>query len=180
MNIYFAPIGQKSWLRPLERARRALLWSLGMVLGLASGCLSAATPSGAQTVKGTNSPADFQFFKIVYERNIFNPNRRAGSNRGGQTEIAEKAPQVDSFTLVGTLLDDGQYVAFFAGTDSAYRKAVKVDKTIAGFRLAEVTYQGVKLCLSNRVVELPVGLADGGRVPGQCIVRLHRERKNRG
>ena len=104
----------------------------------------------------TVAAVDFASFKIVCERNIFNPNRRAASARG-RTEVAEKPPKVDSFTLVGTLLDEGQLVAFFTGSDSSYRKAVTVDKTIAGFRLAEVTYQGVKLCLSNRVVELPVG-----------------------
>lgn len=156
MNTYLAHSGLQPGPRRLRRARRALTRHLALILALAAGWTPAGPLGGAEPVKSTNSPVDFPSFKIVYERNIFNPNRRAGSARG-RVEVAEKPPKVDSFTLVGTLLDEGQLVAFFTGTESAYRKAVKVDKTIAGFRLAEVTYQGVKLCLSNRVVELPVG-----------------------
>lgn len=104
----------------------------------------------------TNAPGDFSAFKIIYERNIFNPNRRPKSGKN-QIENIVKNPKIDSFSLVGTLTTPTNTVAFFSGSSSAYRTALPLNKSIAGYRVAEIDYSSVKLCDANHTFELPIG-----------------------
>jgi hypothetical protein len=108
----------------------------------------------------TNSPSrlDYPTFRLISERNIFNPNRSTRSARAGQ-EAAEKEVTIESFALVGTLLSDetGRF-AFFEGTRSEYRKVLRPADTIAGYKIAEITPKNIKLEADGQVVELPVGM----------------------
>jgi len=49
-------------------------------------------------------------------------------------------------------------VAFFDGTKSDYKKALKPDGDIAGYKVASITLRSVKLTLSTNAFELPVGM----------------------
>jgi len=106
--------------------------------------------------QSTNSPArvDYQTFRLISERNIFDPNRSSRSSgvRRSRPTIAE------SFALVGTLSYEKGNVAFFVGTDSSYRKDLKTGDMIAGYKIAEITANRVKLMADNQVVELGVGM----------------------
>ena len=81
--------------------------------------------------QSTNAVArpDYQSFKIITDRNIFDPNRSSRSSR--RTEEAKPA-RVESFALVGTMSYENGTYAFFDGTGSSYRKAIKTGDTIAG------------------------------------------------
>jgi len=115
--------------------------------------VAAGSTSRAQS---TNSPAhvDYQTFRLISERNIFDPNRSSRSSgvRRSRPTIAE------SFALVGTLSYEKGNVAFFVGTDSSYRKDLKTGDTIAGYKIAEITANRVKLMADNQIVELGVGM----------------------
>jgi hypothetical protein len=89
----------------------------------------------------TNSlPAlDFPSFKIIAERNIFNQSRTPHERGIRPTRVA------DSFSLVGTLFYAGGDIAFFDGTSADYRKALKVDGDIAGFKVTAITLNSVTL-----------------------------------
>ncbi len=106
--------------------------------------------------QSTNSPArvDYQTFRLISERNIFDPNR---SSRSGSARPT-KTTRVESFALVGTLSYEKGNVAFFVGTDSSYRKDLKTGDTIAGYKIAEITANRVKLMADNQIVELGVGM----------------------
>ena len=108
----------------------------------------------AQSTNASGS-LDFQAFKILTERNIFDPNR--SSDSGGRSE-PRKAARVESFALLGTLSYEKGNFAFFDGTDSAYRKALKIGDTIAGYRIGEITADHVRLEADGKQVELSVGL----------------------
>jgi hypothetical protein len=101
----------------------------------------------------------FQDFKIITQRNIFDPNRRGGS---GQPYVRRVDPsrlaRADGFSLVGTLIYDREALAFFDGTDSRYRKVLKVDGDIANYKITEVTATFVKLVANGNEVKLPVGM----------------------
>ncbi|HKI71490.1 MAG TPA: hypothetical protein VKA81_03870, partial [Verrucomicrobiae bacterium] len=61
--------------------------------------------------QSTNSPArvDYQTFRLISERNIFDPNR--SSRSGG---VSRSRPTIaESFALVGTLSYEKGNVAFF-------------------------------------------------------------------
>lgn len=103
---------------------------------------------------------DFVAFKIVAERNIFNPHRskRAGDRPPPRTE-PEKRVKMDRFALLGTMsYEKGRY-AFFDGSSSDFRKVAKPEDSIAGFKITEVAPTCVKLMLTNgTLLELCVGM----------------------
>src|SRR5205085_7839701 len=105
----------------------------------------------AGRAQSTNPPGrlDFQAFKILTERNIFDPNRSSDS---GPRSEPRKAARVESFALVGTLSYEKGNFAFFDGSGSAYRKALKTGDTIAGYKIAEITAAGVKLEANGKQV----------------------------
>jgi hypothetical protein len=112
--------------------------------------------SGGGQVEATNStPAslDYAGFKVIVDRNIFDPNRvphlAAGSVRKPRT--------VDSLTLVGTMSYEKGTFAFFDGSSSEYRKALRMADTIAGYKLTNIAASAVKLASGTNMVELPVG-----------------------
>jgi len=105
--------------------------------------------------QATNSPAiaDYSAFRIVADRNIFNPNRYAHTN-GRRSTASRSAP---AFSLVGTMTGRNGMLAFFDGTDSDYRKVLAVNGTIAGYQVTAITLNGVRLTSTNKPVELAVG-----------------------
>ncbi|PYJ07364.1 MAG: hypothetical protein DME25_03950 [Verrucomicrobia bacterium] len=97
----------------------------------------------------TNAPAslDYSAFKIIPDRNIFNTRRSARytattSERGP----SRRAARTESFALVGTMnyAEQGP-LAFFEGSRSEYKKALKPEEAIAGFKLASIQPNAVKL-----------------------------------
>jgi len=122
---------------------------------LATGTFCLASFIGAQA-QGTNSPArlEYQAFKIIAERNIFDPNR---SSRSGSRSDARKPVRVESFALVGTFSYEKGNFAVFDGSDSAYRKVLKVGEAIAGYKITDISGERVKLDGSDRPIELAVG-----------------------
>jgi hypothetical protein len=93
----------------------------------------------------TFAPNDLRFYKIVSERNIFNPRR---SGRSPAT-AKPKPVKIDTFTLVGALTYEKGRVALFDGSSSEFRKSLKAGEKIAGFKITEVTLDHVKLMSTN-------------------------------
>jgi hypothetical protein len=114
--------------------------------------LSAAAFCPGQT---SNQPprVEYSAFKLITERNIFNPRRYARSARR-----AEPASRVDSFTLVGTMSYEKGPFAFFEGTRADYRKVGKVSDAIAGYKITNIAYNSVKLANGTNELQLAVGM----------------------
>jgi len=109
--------------------------------------------SPADAASGTNR-LDYSNFKIVVDRNIFDPNRFA--RRGGGPRPAPKS--VDSLTLVGTMIYDKGTYAFFDGTSSDYKKALKLNDVVAGHKVTNITPNSVTLAAGTNRLELKVGM----------------------
>ena len=60
-------------------------------------------------------------------------------------------------TLVGTMTYEKGTFAFFDGTSSDYKKALKLTDTIAGYKVTTIAPNGVKLASGTNEVELSVG-----------------------
>ena len=115
---------------------------------------------GARAAQQTNAPVDsrsFPAFKLIYERNIFNQNRRPGVKDTPKKETARPA-RTDRFFLVGTLIHEEGSFAFFDGSDSQYQTVLKPDQKIGGFTLAEIAADKVKLQSATNTVELFMGM----------------------
>jgi hypothetical protein len=110
--------------------------------------------SQTDSASGTNR-LDYAAFKVIVDRNIFDPNRYA--RRPG--DRARQAPKsVDSLTLVGTMTYERGSFAFFDGTSSDYRKALKLNDVVAGHKVTIITPNSVKLAAGTNELELKVGM----------------------
>lgn len=92
----------------------------------------------------TASRTDFAAFRGIAEHNIFNGNRsgqRITSTRSGSLQ---RTVRVDAFTLVGTMDSGKGWLAFFDGTQSDYHKVLRTGDSIAGFKVKEIIYSGVR------------------------------------
>jgi hypothetical protein len=105
--------------------------------------------SSASGTNGGPASLDYSAFKVVADRNIFNPNRYARSGPGPRV-----APR-EYLTLVGTMSYEKGSFAFFSGTDS---KALKLADSIAGFKVTNITPSTVKLASGTNELELRVGM----------------------
>jgi hypothetical protein len=104
----------------------------------------------------SNAPpgVNYSAFKLITERNIFNPRRRAQNVRA----VEQPAATVDSFTLVGTMSYEKGPFAFFEGSDAGLRKVAKVSDAIAGYKVTDIAYNSVKLVAETNEVQLAVGM----------------------
>jgi hypothetical protein len=104
---------------------------------------------------GTNR-LDYANFKVIVDRNIFDPNRFArGPGRGPRP-----APKiVDALTLKGTMTYEKGTFAFFVETGSDYKeRGLKLNDVIAGHKVANITPDSVILAAGTNQVELKVGM----------------------
>lgn len=96
---------------------------------------------------------EFSAFKLITERNIFDPNRvyyRPGSQPVRKT--------TESFGLVGIMSYEKGTFAFFDGNSSQYTKAVKLNDSIAGYKVTKIEPNAVSLLAGTNRVELRVGM----------------------
>ena len=104
------------------------------------------------------SRLDLQSFRIIAERNIFNPNRSSRSRTGRGRETERRVIRTESFSLVGTMSYEKGSFAFFDGSSSQYRKVLRRDDSIAGYRITGIGPNHVKLEADGQKVELSVGM----------------------
>jgi hypothetical protein len=112
-----------------------------------------AVPAASHT--NALSRFDFDSFKIIAQRNIFNPNRSARGSRN--RDDSPRPARTESFTLVGTIMYENGQFAFFDSSSSTYKKVIKAGDTIAGYKIGEVTPKGVHLELNGKTVDLGIG-----------------------
>lgn len=143
--------GRQSPARPGRRS----LWFLGLLLAwLGANWLAAADKAPARAPASAPAPApvkSFEDFKILYERNVFNPNRRP--QRAGTVEYV-KPKKVEGFSLVGTMIYEQGSYAFFNGSEAKYRTAVTVSNSLAGLKLIDITPNSVKFNSASNILEL--------------------------
>ena len=122
-----------------------------------------ATETSPVVLREARSPArlDLESFRIIWERNIFNPNR-SPYNRFTRTETRRepgRRRRIESFALVGTMSYEKGRFAFFEGSISQYQKVLEASNTIGDYTISEITTSHVKLQGTNgQAIEMPVGM----------------------
>jgi hypothetical protein len=123
-------------------------------------CCAILTLSGtvihAQTTNGASRP-DFSKFKIITDRNIFNPKRYPSRSGTTPRERGRSRPPTDAFTLVGTMSYEKGPFAFFEGNRSDFQKVLKPEEEIAGHKVVSIEPGGVTLDSGTNQVFLRVG-----------------------
>ena len=144
------PMGSGPFTRQWRR------WGMiALLLMLTPAVRAQVTNEVANTQTNYSNRLDYSAFRIIADRNIFNPNRSGRSARGGGER--QRQAKSDSFSLVGTMAYEKGWFAFFDGSSSEYRKVIKPDGIIAGYRVVEIAPSHVKLALNGKDTELKVG-----------------------
>jgi len=100
---------------------------------------------------------DYAYFKVVNDRNIFNPARQPNRPDRPVSREVKRTPKVDAFSLVGTLRYEKGDLAFFDGSNSDYRKAHKAGEAIAGFKVLTISDAAVRIEAKGKITELKIG-----------------------
>ena len=157
--------------------------SILLALALGAGCASAAEPvpasvapavtaattpvpsssrrsrseSAAKTPARTDASAapttSFEGFRLISDRNIFNPNRTGRRDRSDEAA----APRLDLINLVGTMESGRGLRAFFDGSSSAFRKALRVGDAVDAFKVTQVSPNEVELEREGNKISMRVG-----------------------
>jgi hypothetical protein len=130
----------------------------------------------------TSSGPSFDAFRIIVDRNIFDPNRRERrpEMRTGPTRPRVQLPPTEQFSLAGVLIHDQSAsrtaVAFFTGSRSDYSGSRELGETIAGLTVAAIRTDRIYLDGSGRRIELPVGrgLRRQGDEPWEVVAGMAR------
>ncbi len=115
-----------------------------------------ALASGPEGTNGSPARLDYAAFKIIADRNIFDPNRYP--HRVGERPARQPAKVLDSLTLVGTMSYEKGTFAFFDGSSPDYKKALKLSDVIAGYKVTNIAPNGVTLTAGTNALELGLGM----------------------
>jgi hypothetical protein len=142
---------------------------LTLALALATGRIGAADSTNAAPAQAapatpsvpakpapvkTEGKIDYQSFRLITERNIFDMSRTGARIRNAPIHRAK----VDSFTLFGTSSYEKGQFAFFDGSSSAYRQRSKPADSIAGYKIIAIGSDYVELqATNNKVIKMAVG-----------------------
>lgn len=106
---------------------------------------------------GAGSPrVDYSSFRLIADRNIFNANR-SGRRPASSTGSRPRQVRVETFGLVGTMSYEKGDFAFFDGSSSQFRRVLKPSDSIAGYKIAAISGNGVKLEANGQEIQMKVG-----------------------
>lgn len=125
--------------------------------GFTNAVTNAVEHAVASTTNDSDAAISFNDFKIITQRNIFDPNRRTPGSRPTNPTTQPKPTRIDYLNLVGAMSYEKGRFAFFDGSSSDYRKSVKPGDSIAGYKVADVTTSKVTLESGDQKLDLPVG-----------------------
>ncbi len=143
-----------------KEAPNTKLQSQGIKLVLVSGLctfgLGLWTSLAAQTADSSPGRTEYGNFEIIAKKNIFNPRR---SPAYVPSDLPPRIrPRTETLALVGVMSYGKGPMAFFDGSRSDYRKVLKPNESIAGFKVTAIEASSVKLAASTNEIELQLGM----------------------
>ena len=94
----------------------------------------------------------FDTYRLIGDRNIFNPNRVSRS-RSSETPL----PRTEVISFVGTMQYEKGLFAFFDSPDTAYRKALNEGGALGKFTVRGITADSVELERDSQPLALKMG-----------------------
>jgi hypothetical protein len=136
---------------------------LVLALALLNGLFAGAQSNG---VPGPTAYSSFSRF--ITERNIFDPSRYA-HNAVRPYQSARTIHSTPTFTLVGTMSYEKGMFAFFDGNNPDLRKVLfqSDSNSIAGYTVAEITLDGVKLQTADKKQTVQIKIGEMMRLEGK-------------
>lgn len=141
---------KRGYRAPFVARHSSFVIAVALLLGLTSGM-----------AQSTNAPArqSYDSFRMISDRNIFNPNRYARSSSATRARTETRpASRVEYFTLVGLMEYEKGTFAFFDGTSASYKKTLEADGNISDFKISDLTPRQVKLVSGTNEFVMRVGM----------------------
>jgi hypothetical protein len=145
---------------------KLLLVSALCAFGLGRWTSHAAQTTGGATGSYTN-------FEIIPKKNIFNPRRSPAYRPSPVTSRRE--PRTESLALVGIMSYGKGPMAFFDGSRSDYRKVLKTNDSIAGFKVRSIDSSSVKLASNTNEIEVQLGMQLAREEAGEWKLSMRPE-----
>jgi hypothetical protein len=147
------------FLRAVTTGLLAVVLSGGTALAAGADAKALAAPAAAPVSASAKTvPAaangSFDSFRLIGDRNIFDPNRRSRSARSASSEPL--APTGDTIAFVGTMDYDQGVFAFFDSSDARYRKVLPEGGALAEFVVKHVEARRVDLTRDGKVTTLQI------------------------
>ena len=135
------------------RIRRSMLM---LLLGLWALDFGLWTASGAQNTDSAPSRTDYRNFEIIPKKNIFNPRRSPAYVPPERPQTVRR--RTETLALVGVMSYGKGPMAFFDGSRSDYRKVLKTNDSVAGFKVTSIDSSSVKLASNTNEIEMQLGM----------------------
>lgn len=122
--------------------------------------VDASKATAPSVTSSTNAVAQnsYEAFKLVNDRNIFNPSRSARFARGDRPEgEPKKVSKVETVSLVGVMSYAKGDLAFFDGSSSDYRKVIKPSDQLGSHRLLEIGANFVQMVTDGKTNRVAIG-----------------------
>ena len=129
-------------------------------------CAWRGESAGSALAQTTNAPARLSYdaFRMISDRNIFNPNRYARGSAAATRTDSRPASRVESFTLVGIMGYEKGVFAFFDGTSADYKKVAARPTAVIVRVQGDQHHAGpVQLMSGTNEFEMKRGHADAPR-----------------
>jgi hypothetical protein len=109
--------------------------------------------AGPRKDSSVTPSASFDTFRVITDGNIFS------SNRTGRRErtMEEKPPRRDVISLVGTMDSDRGIRAFFEGSETSFRRAVRVGEAVDNYKVIRIAANTVELERDGKTFAMRVG-----------------------
>ncbi len=116
---------------------------------------AAAAPAPAVRATTAGPVTGLAAFRIIEERNIFNPNRVGRTVAGADTP----APQNETIAFVGTMNYEKGLFAFFASSTASFQKTLHEGEPIAQYTVGRITKDSVEMNRDGQKLTLTIGQA---------------------
>jgi len=116
--------------------------------------MAGAVAGGFAEEPSSSSEEGFGAFRIVVDRNIFDPNREQPRPN---PQTAPPPEQPDQLDLVGVLISEREAVAFFEGAGATGGGACKRGQTVGSYTVSAIDTSTVTLERAGEKIQLAVG-----------------------
>jgi hypothetical protein len=154
---------------PGNKLQRVMLLAAGFLFG----AFGSWTAFGAQTNEDTPGRTEYRNFEIIAKKNIFNPRRSPAYVPSERPQTVRR--RTESLALVGVMSYGKGPMAFFDGSRSDYRKMLKPNESIAGFKVTAIDATSVKLSASTNEIELQLGMQLAREEEGEWKLSMRPE-----
>ena len=101
----------------------------------------------------------YENFELILNNNIFNSNREDRARLEAERQRArENSIPVDRFSLVGTMHNNDESLAFFSGSSSRFNAVLKTGEQIEGYYVKEIHEKNIVLEKEGSEIDFSVGM----------------------